>query len=244
MPCTQPGRDKSTALMHSTFRAHPPTHLNMAFLPTPAVFSRPPTSSRISVCGTARRAAICVARAPRASADASSDAGAGAGAGSNSMSDGALLPDVHPLVLDAQASWLETALRGWLDDESRTDEAIAAHRAIAKQTSLLYRRLRAEGVHDLTTVVLELGGGLEGSDDFFEAFLGPWNVANKAGELLIRNVDATAPRAPEGSAAGESQTEGQEITGLRAIPPTLNDDFEKYRFLQLILDDEILAPVR
>lgn len=107
----------------------------------------------------------------------------------------------------------------------------------------LYRRLRAEGVHDLGTLVIEIGGGLEGVSEFYDTFVGPWNVANKTGEFLVANIAATAPK-DQSYDFNSGKGEDIEDSNAVALPPNLSDTFERYRFLQQVLEGSVSRAVR
>ena len=49
-------------------------------------------------------------------------------------------------------------------------------------------RLRKEGIHDFSTLLLGIVAGLEGLD-FPDSYIGSWHVANKVAELLLQHFD-------------------------------------------------------
>lgn len=174
------------------------------------------------------------------------------------VEDGVELPAINDKGLDVQCSWLEIEIRSWLDSEWPESKAIKAHRDIAHRTSQLYRRLRVEGMHDLGTILLGLGAGLEGSD-FSKTYIGAWTVANKAADLLLRQCaparfeheekqERTAPAPPPEqvwSLLDEIEVDkSASDTSRRAASPGLADEFERYRFLQMILDGSASKRVR
>lgn len=189
------------------------------------------------------------------------------------VEDGVALPDVNGEELRVESSWLEIEIRSWLDDEWRSAEAWKAHRGIAHRTAQLYGHLRAERVNDLSTLMLGLGAGLEGgtnSADFSNTYVGPWTIANKAAELVLarfypdRAAQIEAEERSEISktwsvlddtlrdfeeAQGSLDKEGagggkkKETGPHRPVSPNLADKFERYRFLQMILDGSVSKPV-
>lgn len=103
------------------------------------------------------------------------------------VEDGVMLPQPSSNeALEDESSWLSTQLKEWLDNEWLQSEPVQIHGQIAHRTSQIYMRQRMEGEHDLTSVMLAIGSGLEGMD-FTDAFVGPWNVANRAAELLLEH---------------------------------------------------------
>lgn len=188
------------------------------------------------------------------------------------VEDGVSLPDVSAEELRVESSWLEIEIRSWLDDEWRSAEAWNAHRSIAHRMAQLYERLRAERVNDLSTLMLGLGAGLEGGTncaDFSNAYVGPWTIANKAAELVLARFypdraaqveaeeqsevnktwsyldDALSGFEEAQRALDEEGVAGQkkETELHRPVSPNLADKFERYRFLQMVLDGSVSKPV-
>lgn len=201
-----------------------------------------------------------------------SDEGSNSSGAREPVEDGVSLPDVSAEELRVESSWLEIEIRSWLDDEWRSAEAWNAHRGIAHRMAQLYERLRAERVNDLSTLMLGLGAGLEGgtnSADFSNAYVGPWTIANKAAELVLARFypdRAAQIEAEEQSEVnktwgylddalndfeeaqraldkGEAAGQKKETEPHRPVSPNLADKFERYRFLQMVLDGSVSKPV-
>lgn len=188
------------------------------------------------------------------------------------VEDGLTLPPVSSDSLRVEASWLEIEVRSWLDDEWRSADAWNAHRGIAHRTAQLYERLRAERVDDLSSLMLGLGSGLEGESttaDFSKSYVGPWTIANKVAELLVAKFhparsaqiqaeeymnQANRPWSVLDEALREENDENDENFSTEDIPlnqsesrrpasPSLADEFERYRFLQMVLNGAASKPV-
>lgn len=164
------------------------------------------------------------------------------------------LPPVTGETLETHVSWLQIEVCSWLDAEWPEKEAVAAHREIAVRTAQLYGRLRAEAINDLSDILLGIGGGLEGSD-FSKTYTGPWNVANRTAELLLERfaperllLEDDKPRPDEGKVQWSvlDETERLEVPEepRRPASPSLADEFERYRFLQMVLDGSASKAVR
>lgn len=171
------------------------------------------------------------------------------------VEDGVELPPVKSRQdLDEETEWLETQLREWLDREWQQGEPQPIHAEIGLRTAQLYRRQRMEGENDLSSVLLAIGSELEGMD-FTDAFVGPWNIANKTAEFLLEHRSgprvkltpfARDPNAPTWSREmlrKQKQEEiGQKVVKVGAqspSAPSLADYFEKLKFLRDILDIEV-----
>lgn len=169
------------------------------------------------------------------------------------VEDGVILPKVKggEEELRAQSGWLEIELRNWLDNEWPDNNAARSHNRLAHRAAQLYERLRAEGIHDVGTLMLGIGTALEG-EDFSKAYVGAWNIANKLSDLIIqgfapgRTVDdlrnggggGEQPVSPEATwSVLDDPHEGKDTgSRRRAASPSLADGFERYRFLQMVLD--------
>lgn len=142
-----------------------------------------------------------------------------------------------------QSAWLQDSLTQWLDSEWKQSERQPVHEEIGHRTGMIYSRQRMEGEDDLSSVMLAIGSELEGMD-FSHAFVGPWNVANYAAELLLEHCAGdrikwkpSFPKADDVSlsAAEITSTEGTN-TRRRAVPPSLATSFERMKFLRDVLD--------
>lgn len=223
----------------STFIAHPFA---------PIFLQRSPSTARSTLrrsryaCAATRRPSICCsdARVPDGTPEP--------------VKDGVDLPEVGKEALETHTSWLEIEVRTWLDSEWRDKDAWKAHHQISVRTAQIYRRLRIEGMNDLTSILLGLGGDLEDAD-FSKTYTGPWDVANKAAELLIERFlagglgdqrDAPQPEASkeQWSVLTEMNRQPELDDSYIASAPSLSDEFERYRFLQMVLDGSATKAVR
>lgn len=163
-----------------------------------------------------------------------------------------------PESLHEERRWLQRELTDWLDSEWRQAEPAAIHSEIGQRTGQVYERQRMEGENDLTSVMLAIGSELEGMD-FSGAFVGPWNVANRAAELLLNNAAGERirlkPYIPEEKEAwlsqpkdvteddvssGKAEPDGKESEESEntwgAVSPSLADQFERLKFLRDVID--------
>lgn len=128
--------------------------------------------------------------------------------------------------------------------------------------SQIYVRQRMEGEDDLLSVLLAMGSELEGMD-FTQAFVGPWNVANKTSELLLEygagggrgtvveknseggegdGIAWSKEREMEGEGRNRERAEGGRVAVAVAVD--LEDGFERMKFLRDLLDGVISKEVR
>lgn len=176
------------------------------------------------------------------------------------VEDGVTLPAAaNATALEAERRWLSDQLTAWLDAEWQQGVVQPIHRRIGDRTAQIYARHRMEGQDDLSSVLVAIGSELEGMD-FSAAFVGPWNVANKACELLLeRHTGRKVHMAPRGAAregkvarGGGDATDGREEmredkeTGARREVASVNlaDRFERMKFLRDVIDGSISKEVR
>lgn len=94
---------------------------------------------------------------------------------------------VIPISLpDVSESWLRDRVQHWLDDEWIEQ---ACHVDIAEHAAASYVAARRQGLTDLGEILVQLGTDLE-SVDFYEAYVGPWDVANYVAEVLATDPQA------------------------------------------------------
>lgn len=101
------------------------------------------------------------------------------------------LPDLD--ALDAQCAWLAGAVTQWLDEEWQTAENCYVHERIGFAAARIYGRQRMEGENDLSGVLLAIANEMQ-AFDMSEAFVGPFNVANKVSELLLHHCSVGRAR--------------------------------------------------
>lgn len=162
------------------------------------------------------------------------------------VEDGITLPKPSSLEsLQEESQWLAQQITDWLDGEWRQGGAQAIHAEIGQRAGQIYVRQRMEGEDDLLSVLLAMGSELEGMD-FTQAFVGPWNVANKTSELLLeygRKGDGFVwPGEGETEREGTKREEGE--ARRVAVAVNLEDGFERMRFLRDLLDGGVSKEVR
>ena len=83
----------------------------------------------------------------------------------------------------AEAQWVSGMIRVWLDDEWTP---LDIHKELGDATARIYGSLRQPNQPvEVGDVVLGIGQQLMVSFNFREAFIGPWDVANKVSEILM-----------------------------------------------------------
>ena len=81
-----------------------------------------------------------------------------------------------------ESRWISGMIREWLDEEWTP---LDIHNDLGEAAAKIYVDLRQEGVeNEVGDIILGLGSGLM-SFNFREAFVGPFDVANKVAELLM-----------------------------------------------------------
>lgn len=73
------------------------------------------------------------------------------------------------------ALWIGETVQSWLDQEYI---ALPVHRKIGEVVQRVYLEQRREGVNDLGEMLMKMGSSLE-TFDLEDAFVGPWDIANK-----------------------------------------------------------------
>jgi hypothetical protein len=99
--------------------------------------------------------------------------------------DDVVLPVLGEDDLLRESKWLGSTMAKWLDDEWCEQEV---HRDIGDSLCEAYLRHRRAGQHEATQILLELSTDLC-KVDYTEAFVNPFDVANKAMEILMFKHD-------------------------------------------------------
>mmetsp|Transcript_6987 Transcript_6987/g.11746 ORF Transcript_6987/g.11746 Transcript_6987/m.11746 type:complete len:156 (-) Transcript_6987:48-515(-) len=87
-------------------------------------------------------------------------------------------------VIDVSAAKLVTSVTERLDEDwcEQSD-----HKRIAENTARLYKQARKAGTTDIGALLLAIGNGLE-QIDMGDAFVGPWDIANMASDILMKET--------------------------------------------------------
>jgi len=94
-------------------------------------------------------------------------------------------------VEEVELTRITNAIIGWLDIEYPEESLREAHAVVARVSAEHYSRVRLNGTDDVGEILLELGGLLEKETQYFhELFVGPWEIANKVSDIIMRNVNA------------------------------------------------------
>lgn len=133
--------------------------------------------------------------------------------------------------LEEDASYLEGAIRDSLDDEWIPQ---ACHAEIGKEVAKIYLSARRErGVDDLNSLLVDWGTGLTGFSGMGDAFVGAWDVANQAADLVLLRLGrercgcSVDPTTPHFSA-----------DAVAAVKPALEKHFTKYQWLRSVLEGD------
>ena len=78
------------------------------------------------------------------------------------------------------ALWIGETVQSWLDQEFI---ALPVHRKIGEMVRSVYLKQRGDGVNDLGEMLMKMGSSLE-TFDLEDAFVGPWDIANKVRCLM------------------------------------------------------------
>jgi len=136
---------------------------------------------------------------------------------------------------EAERTWMADAVCLWLDDEYIPQQC---HRDIGDSTASFYCSLRNEdGVNDLSSIVLAVGSHLESQPEIFDdAFVGPFDIANKLSELLLRRMGreiCDCDMTPE-------ELRAVRIAGhVRAVREANEDAFLRYKFVRELLEPTV-----
>eukprot|EP00200_Dunaliella_tertiolecta_P001445 CAMPEP_0202349934 /NCGR_PEP_ID=MMETSP1126-20121109/7213_1 /ASSEMBLY_ACC=CAM_ASM_000457 /TAXON_ID=3047 /ORGANISM="Dunaliella tertiolecta, Strain CCMP1320" /LENGTH=178 /DNA_ID=CAMNT_0048941815 /DNA_START=144 /DNA_END=680 /DNA_ORIENTATION=+ len=104
-----------------------------------------------------------------------------------SASEGAAPVYIMPPVTDpaTEKEWLQLQMLEWLNEEWSAPTTVEPHVKLAEATAMAYMKARASGQNDMTDILLALSTELSTSFDFFETFTDPFEVSNKAIEVLM-----------------------------------------------------------
>ena len=91
------------------------------------------------------------------------------------------LPEASDEAIAEEARWLERTMARWLDEEWCPQEC---HLEIGARVGSSYLQARRQGQSEVAAILLGLPSELS-SVDFTEAFVSPYDVANKAVEMLM-----------------------------------------------------------
>eukprot|EP00746_Dinoflagellata_sp_MGD_P082133 gnl/MRDRNA2_/MRDRNA2_32615_c0_seq2.p1 gnl/MRDRNA2_/MRDRNA2_32615_c0~~gnl/MRDRNA2_/MRDRNA2_32615_c0_seq2.p1 ORF type:complete len:188 (+),score=34.03 gnl/MRDRNA2_/MRDRNA2_32615_c0_seq2:74-565(+) len=86
---------------------------------------------------------------------------------------------------EADGAWLEGMIEQWLNEEWMVQ---ACHKEIGQFVNERYIAIRKKGLTDLGEILIALGTDLT-TFDMKDAFVGGWDVANKASDLLILRMN-------------------------------------------------------
>jgi hypothetical protein len=190
---------------------------------------------------------------------------ASSGARYEPVERGILLAPLPSAAIGEERQWLAGAVTAWLDAEWCTPEPAPIHASIGERVAQIYVRQRMEGEDDLSGVLLAIGQELE-AFDMSDAFVGPFNVANKVADLLLSERAGPRetvpeykrdPRAPvwsEERARDVATRRRQQRDGAdrepsardptaAPRPPSLADKFDRFMFLKQILDGSASSEV-
>ena len=159
----------------------------------------------------------------------------------------------------ADAAWLESEVRTWLDEEWIEQDV---HGAIARRVNAAYTdaRLGEEATDELGDVLVRLGAALGAPDDararaagdaidWAEAYCGAWDVANHCTDLLMHRLGretCACSAAPRLEAAEPTEAwpaldgDAPVLRGLEARVAALAEarprSFDRYALLQDFLE--------
>ena len=145
--------------------------------------------------------------------------------------EGVSVSDLPLSNLEADAAFLEKSIRESLDDEWIPQ---ACHAEIGKEVGRIYVAARRGGGDDLNSLLVDWGTGLTGFGGMDDAFVGAWDVANQAADLVLLRLNrercgcSIAPILPHfnGEAVG-------------VVAPALEKHFTKYQWLRAVLGGEV-----
>lgn len=148
----------------------------------------------------------------------------------------------------SDADYIRDSIVCWLNTEFIDLEC---HYKIGDRVRDAYLRLRESGITDAGEMMLEIGTSLEvGKVDFDKAFVGPWDVANRASDIIFEllDVEACACSAPRSGNTPDSSivqiTSDCRVTRAEILPQkmqSLTSDFHssmfiRYNFLKRFLE--------
>lgn len=102
---------------------------------------------------------------------------------SNNMEDGVTL--ISLLNTEQDGNFLKESIQRWLDEEYIPQDC---HLDLGNKVKNVYTTNRNKGVNDLGEMMMDVGTALE-SYDMGDAFVGPWDVANKVSDFLMVRLE-------------------------------------------------------
>ncbi|KAF5838464.1 hypothetical protein DUNSADRAFT_2858 [Dunaliella salina] len=94
-----------------------------------------------------------------------------------------VLPPVNDPAFEKE--WLQLQMLEWLNEEWPAPTTVEPHAKLAEAVAMAYMKARASGQNDMTDILLALSTQLSASFDFFDTFTDPFEVSNKATEVLM-----------------------------------------------------------
>jgi len=159
----------------------------------------------------------------------------------------------------SDADYIRNSIVQWLNTEFIDQEC---HYRIGDRVFDAYMRLRETGVTDAGEMMLEIGTSLEtGIADFDKAFVGPWDIANRASDIIFEllDIEACECSAPRSVMTASSSSSSDPIVVQIApdcrvscieVPAekmrSLSSDFQssmfaRYNFLKQFLEGIIIS---
>jgi len=127
-------------------------------------------------------------------------------------------------------AYLQRCVTEWLDEEFITQKV---HEKIGRRCREIYVDIRKEGIDEIGEFLITCGTRLEG-EDFQDAFVNCWDVANKCSDLLmVRMKMELCQCAGDLSWAMAASTHSFSDLSIK-----LNSEFERYRYLQGFLEGD------
>mmetsp|Transcript_12783 Transcript_12783/g.12433 ORF Transcript_12783/g.12433 Transcript_12783/m.12433 type:complete len:414 (+) Transcript_12783:111-1352(+) len=102
---------------------------------------------------------------------------------SNNMEDGVTLNSL--LNTEQDGNFLKESIQVWLDEEYIPQ---SCHEDLGNKVKKVYVTNRSKGISDLGEMMMDVGTSLE-SYDMGDAFVGPWDVANKVSDFLMVRLE-------------------------------------------------------
>lgn len=117
----------------------------------------------------------------------------------------------------------------WLNTEYPQSDLRGHHSAVGSLAEKHCDIIRQSGVEDMGEVLVQLGSRLEKERWEKELFVGPWEVANKVSELLMKDLMSS-----DNSVLSRNSAEWDGVLSV-----DLSDAFDKFAFVQRLLDKRV-----
>lgn len=155
--------------------------------------------------------------------------------------------------IEEDAEFLREEIRLWLDNEYIPQNI---HEVLGRHVEMVYINSRRRGVNDLGEMLMDIGTSLE-NVEMKEAFVGAWDVANKASDLLMLRMNrelcsgcrGTIHCGPKAEVAIPLSAEDKRTRIVKGVFVTNCDislarksfstEFMRYTFLRRLLDGDI-----